>query len=290
LHNQIYISSYDLLAPLWLTKSTSIKLDDVPSTVIAPHVFGDDKLYVHVRREASCAPCSRQRGFCGKNFNYFVAGNQPMAEIWPTGPHTIRSVDLKQQQGCRRGLEPETVVDDTMAPITTSFATVEEVDFPTLGRWESILTRGRGGACCIPMLDQNSNRTLLVGIQHSKTPSQRNRQLPGSLTSNHYLSSLYAFEVIPPYRIVAQSGWFCLGFPTDEEKQTNPLVRATSWRKLILGSEFDCPRIHFVSGMTLKADDPTTVIVAYGINDCVSRMVQIKLSEFERLLFGMSKT
>jgi hypothetical protein len=86
--------------------------------------------------------------------------------------------------------------------------------------------------------------------------------------------------------MVAQSGYFCLGFPTQDEQESNPLVRATTWRKLTLGEEFDCPRIHFVSGMTLKEDDPSTVIIAYGINDCVSRMIEVPVSDLQRLLFA----
>lgn len=215
-----------------------------------------------------------------------------MAEIWPTGPHTVRSIDLDQP--CQRGPEPTTMTAhvDNNDSVVPSFATVEELDFPTLGRWESILTRGRGSACCIPM--QHENRSLLVGIQHSKTPSQRNKQLPGNLTANHYLSSLYAFDATAPYKSVAQSGWFCLGFPdynttvtTTTTDQPFPLVRATSWRRLELGGRiFACPRIHFVSGMTIKADDPSAVIVAYGINDCLSRLVEIRLSDLKGLLFG----
>lgn len=283
LQNQIYISSYDLLAPIWLAMAPNDRT--VAQTIVAPTVFKNrNKLHVHIGKEPSCASCNQKRGFCGKNFNYFVdsSGNR-MAEIWPTGPHMVRSIDLHKP--CQRGQEPDAAFVgikgvDTMP----SFATVEELDFPALGRWKSILTRGRGGTCCIPM--QHEKLSLLVGIQHSKTPSQHNKQLPNNITANHYLSSFYAFQTTPPYRIVAQSGWFCMGFPHEDVT----LVRATSWRQLVIGRPFDCPRIHFVSGMTIKADDPSSVIVVYGINDCLSRFVEIRLSDVKDLLYGSLRT
>jgi hypothetical protein len=38
--------------------------------------------------------------------------------------------------------------------------------------------------------------------------------------------------------------------------------------------------------MTLKEDDPSTVIIAYGINDCVSRMIEVPVSDLQRQLFA----
>jgi hypothetical protein len=288
LDGQIYISSYDVISPLWVTGPDSGQPH--PDAVIVPIVFHNEakrSLYIWIRKEPSCVACNRKRGYCGKNFNYFVDPElqQPSVELWPTGPHTVRDIDLNEP--CQRQLEPSNTYfgDSKDDGITSSFPTLEELDFPSLRRMESILTRGRGSACCVPFHDHN-NRTLYMGIQHKKTPSQRNRNLPQNLTSNHYLSSLYAFEPKPPYRIVAQSGLFCLGFPPGDDDQNMALVRMTSWRKLVLGGrQYDCPRIHFVSGITLTAGDPNSVIVAYGINDCLSRFVEFRLSDLQELLF-----
>jgi hypothetical protein len=54
---------------------------------------------------------------------------------------------------------------------------------------------------------------------------------------------------------------------------------------LIIDNAFRCPRIHSVSGTVAKADDPTQVIVAYGINDCVPRMVQVAVEDILSMLF-----
>jgi hypothetical protein len=280
LHDQLYISSYDAVTPLWLIPPL-----DATNTMLLPIIFGN--LAVAVRYFPSCAPCEKKnKGYCGKNMNYFVDANQEsVVEIWPSPPHLVRTVNTDIP--CRRNETPDSRVDGRLPPVPVSFASIEQLHFPSLDSKETLLTRGRGGACCISLQHPVTGEAVLVGIQHSKTPQQRNKRLPaGNVAPNHYLSSVYAFKPTPPYRMVAQSGYFCLGFPTKREQESNPLVRATTWRKLMLGEEFDCPRIHFVSGMTLKEDDPSTVIIAYGINDCVSRMIEVPVSDLQRLLFA----
>lgn len=320
LDQQIYISSNDWITPLWLmpTKTDNITSSSPPlNSRVAPEVVLNNYsgatdttnressfFQVAMGQSPACASCGRPRGMCGKNINYFVGNvasfafnsskkitSHVYAEIWPTGPHMVRGVDLARP--CQRKLEPiQTFIEDhnNSRVVVPSFATTEEIDFPLLRRKESILTRGRGGACCIPLTTSahdGTTRTLLVGIQHSKTPSQRNRKLPGNLTSNHYLSSLYAFEDAAPFNIVAQSGWFCLGFPRNvhTNDSDNTLLLAIQKRKLTIGRTFECPRIHFVSGMTIKAHDPDVVIIAYGINDCLSHFVEVQLTDLEDLLF-----
>lgn len=93
-------------------------------------------------------------------------------------------------------------------------------------------------------------------------------------------------EATPPYTVVAQSGKFCLGFPTKEEVQTqNPYGRATLTRKLRMGSEyFDCPAIHFASGLA-DTPDGEYFIIAYGVADCSPRMVKVRKSDVMRMMF-----
>ena len=290
LQEQLYITSFDSMAPIWLTNNNNAPPQSRKDTILVPTAFPPTTLdrpapfplQVWIRQSVSCVRCHRKRALCGKNFNYFVdAQGMVRVEVWPTGPHTVHTMDVNPP--CQRGLEPNSKYIGRMPERRPTFSTMEEVDFPALGRKESILTRGRGSACCITLRHPTiRNRTVLVGIQHSKTPSQRNKILPPNVTSNHYLSSFYAFESHPPYNLMAQSGWFCLGF------SKNPLLlhRITAWRKLVLGGRtYDCPRIHFVSGMTIKVNDPDSVILAYGINDCYSRFVEIRLSDISDLLF-----
>jgi hypothetical protein len=154
-------------------------------------------------------------------------------------------------------------------------------------------------------------------MEHSKTlPSRSHGSGNGNgavQQPNHYLSRLYAFEQEAPFSIVARSGYFCLGFPSpneqrqqhrkdvEDEESNPPLVQVTSWRKLVLAKPtnqtatnmsstenslvFDCPRIHFVSGMTMDATNSSLVIIAYGVNDCLSRFVRVHLDDLKQLLF-----
>lgn len=277
LGNEIYLTSYDQIAPLYFQE----RFHAVPIPQVYPNASAPT---VYVRNFASCAPCRRstKRGFCGKNFNYVaLSPDQAAVEIWPSPPHLVRKVNLTQV--CDRSEEPEEFVDVASA-VRPSFATVEEVLFPHLSPEASLLTRGRGGACCIPWVDPRTQEAVWVGVQHTKTPSQSNRHRVANLTANHYLSQFYAFEQNPPFSLVALSGYFCLGFDSSTDR-AHHLAKLTSWRQLQLGMAFDCPRIHFVSGMTLKSGDPSTLILALGVNDCYSLFLEVPGYSIDDLLF-----
>ena len=94
-----------------------------------------------------------------------------------------------------------------------------------------------------------------------------------------------------PNSVVAQSGKFCLGFPDEDEVATqNPYGRAAIARKLRLaGDYFDCPAIHFVSGL-IATPDGEHVIIAYGVADCSPRMVKVRKDDILRLLFPYDGT
>jgi hypothetical protein len=166
-------------------------------------------------------------------------------------------------------------------------------------------------------------KRLWMGMEHSKTlpsrPVSGNSAVQQHQQPNHYLSRLYAFEQEAPFAIVARSGYFCLGFPSpteqndeDDDDGNPPLVQVTLWRKLVLAKPtsqttsnnnsnstasaaadedekslvvFDCPRIHFVSGMTMDATNSSLVIIAYGVNDCLSRFVRVHLEDLIQILF-----
>jgi hypothetical protein len=56
--------------------------------------------------------------------------------------------------------------------------------------------------------------------------------------------------------------------------------------QLQLGSNhYDCPRIHFVSGMVEKANDPSRIIIAYGIQDCAPRFIEVEKVQILQMLF-----
>ena len=90
----------------------------------------------------------------------------------------------------------------------------------------------------------------------------------------------------PPYKVEALSGKFCLGFGDENEVATqNPYARTTTTRKLRLGDDyFDCPAIHFVSGI-VDTPDGEHLIIAYGVGDCSPRMVKVRKADVVSLLF-----
>jgi hypothetical protein len=103
-------------------------------------------------------------------------------------------------------------------------------------------------------------------------------------------------EPYPPYRVVARSGLFCLGYATMGDDfqgiphglsslMVRPVGRHTSNVHInpinddtpreppmqMKDTTFHCPRIHFIMSVIDKVDDPTRVIISYGVNDCLTR-------------------
>jgi hypothetical protein len=147
----------------------------------------------------------------------------------------------------------------------------------------------RGTACCVKIQvpDESSGELhhLFVGVSHQKFVKRPGSTSKVRYTDKGYLSSLYAFEPTPPYRVVARSGSFCFGYPGSEEGKENYHTNLTHARSLTMGEKENCPFITFVSGITEKAGDSSKIILGYGINDCISRFVEVDKSELVRLLF-----
>lgn len=143
------------------------------------------------------------------------------------------------------------------------------------------------------------NNKLLLGLSHSKTRynSRTGAKLGNGIEANHFFSSFYVMEAAEPYNVVARSGRFCFGFPelvnntstshtSNNEEGQNPYQKMRLDRLKIGDEHYDkCPSIHFVTGMTEKADDPSKIIISYGINDCISRFVVLDKEHIYRLLF-----
>lgn len=157
------------------------------------------------------------------------------------------------------------------------------------------IRRDRGTACCVlidkvhyqDLLSDDailSHDYVLVGVAHTKS---RGRMPSSQGDRFNYLSRLYAFSTHPPYPLLARSGLLCFGFPRGEEAEADPYAALTQSKRLELyDQQFDCPNIHFVSGIAEKVGDDSKIIVAYGVNDCVSRMVEINKRDFAERLFS----
>lgn len=228
--------------------------------------------------------------YAGKNMHPFhaIAPNQPSTaigpgflEIWPSGPHSFTHLDFTSYPYVQRGSNGLKLANSTKYEPDPSYATIEST-----AHQSPITDRDSGSACCVPISwsDEDGSRLLLLGFSHRKT-----RKRPKENAYN-YVSRVYAFEPMPPFDVVARSGLFCLGFAsntTSETEQTSneQVAGATSTYKLkIQETQFDCPRIHFITGVAEKIGDEDTIIVSYGVNDCYPRMMEVKKSFLVSLL------
>ena len=245
----------------------------------------------------------------GKNLHYFRAGSggdgknnhgSGFLEIWPGGPH-----EIMHMQFTSHGNPNNEIIKSSKPEPDASFATIDSspeanIHIPLL------IDRDSGSACCVPIQwkygktdEGTKERSLLLGFSHRKTQ----RGARAAITYN-YVSRVYAFAPYPPFDIVARSGFFCLGYAPhqgasivnqsssslssssmlwgnkndDEAMQSDneQIWGAANDHKLKLqGKQFDCPRIHFVTGIAEKLGDEETVIISYGINDCYPRMMEV---------------
>jgi hypothetical protein len=157
----------------------------------------------------------------------------------------------------------------------------------------------RGTACCVTVRYKGDN--VRVGISHvklhrrqsdwTKDQLQRYENVTYTYGWNRYLSRFLAYEMEPPFAVLAVSGWFCLGFggteQVDDEQhnQGNPLAgRNTQYQLDLFDEAYDCPAIHFASGIAETVDDPTKAIIAYGVNDCYPRMIVVDKKDIEKKL------
>ena len=128
----------------------------------------------------------------------------------------------------------------------------------------------------------NKNNT---GAGHTKSTG---RTVGMNIPKHEYFVYFYAFEPEPPYRPVARSGHFCFPFTKEDKEIDNRYFPLVHKRKLYLRDEiFECPEITYVSSFVQKANDESKAIVSYGVNDCISKIIQIDKSEIERLLFSV---
>jgi len=226
-----------------------------------------------------------------KNMHYIPPSNDGgggFLEVWPGGPHEVLPLGFNNYPYVLRrfGGDPKNSMLKSPKPEPdASFATID-------GREgnNALVERDSGSACCVP-IRWSDGRRLLLGFSHRKTRPYPKR------TQYSYVSRVYAFEPTPPFNIAARSGFFCLGFaPTrggvDEDEEASQSDNEQVWGAAneyelkIMGTKFDCPRIHFVSGIAEKVGDEDTVIVSYGVNDCYPRMVEVSKDFLVSLLKG----
>ena len=161
-----------------------------------------------------------------------------------------------------------------------TFNTTDDLYFQQPNLRKPGITGDRGSYCCATI--ERGGRTYWLGISHLKTRSFK-MPTPQNPAPNQYFSRFYAMDMTHPYDVVAQSGKFCLGANVSENVWY--YANLTSSRRLQLGNEtMNCPGIHFVSGLT-DSEDPSQLIIGYGINDCFARFVVVDKAEVAHMLW-----
>lgn len=210
---------------------------------------------------------------------------EPYVEVFPYKPRHTTHFSVKKVR-TTNGLQASNVEVDE------SFLTGEY-----LLRRQHHFEKDRGGACCATLereffRDLTTNSTILqypelrLGISSRRTIRQF--QHDSGEQQFLYLNRLYAFVPTPPFDIVALSGSFCLGHSSKEETKDNQYARLTKQKNplTIHKDTYDCPAVQIATGITDKAGDDERVVVSYGINDCVPRMVEFDKRELAHHLFS----
>ena len=226
-----------------------------------------------------------------KNFHFFEADGLTYLETSPL-PHTVESMNLFFDKGLSSlknlNLFPNSFVEGIYRKF---FQNVTHFTDPLLDNnrpsFQSFSSEGmkeikknqkfRGTTCCIDMdLD---NEKVKVGVGHSVTKSRS------------YMSFFYAFESKPPFKIIAYSGYFCLGGmkPSDEGFSSHFASQQLNYgsTNLNVGNvTYNCPKVSFASGITHMVGDKDQVIISYRVSDCYSRSIIVSKEKIRILLKG----
>jgi hypothetical protein len=324
LAGKLYITGMYVIVPVWINVPADVARKKKKDIKVLYDMFQKEEdrtendLTLSIRASTSCCSSPSCKG---KNFNYFIAGGSGvrssttihnnasttkiLVETNPIFPHTVDEVNLNQR--CRQVQKEgkDTSVSTSEGPTLSHYSNMERIFFESGHNYiQQSVDRGTAGFVELEVPDDDDednnekhesnnkwrtgqtykSKQLLVGISHQKL--YHHGEFKVKYIHSTYTSNLYAYEQTPPYRVVARSGAFCLGFPSEEESEQNYYSQLIRSRPLILKEEENCPQITFISGMTEKAGDDSKVILGYGINDCVPRFVEIEKSEIRRLLFN----
>ena len=277
-------------------KKNRQKHSNQPRVLVLPNMFGSG-LRMSIFEDSVTGFREVPRG---KNLQYYQSlSGEHFVEFWPFQTRVYTMIrNTTTSQVITSGKMDD---DDDVQP---SFVTDQVLLKGYYGQ-----TRDRGSACCVrlerqyyesllndPTMDnrnvndQRSDRQklaldqpyLLMGISHTKSKSR----IPSTNTFI-YLSRLYAFLPQHPFHVVAGSGLFCFGHADKDDFDTpEPYWNLSRQDPLIAyNTTYNCPGLHFVSGITENPTDPSRVVVAYGVQDLLSRFVELHKQDLANHLF-----
>lgn len=262
----------------------AVEVSTQPTEDAMPNEFGNGlfmKNVTPVVRITNVAPIKNNQFFTGQNGKLYM-------EVWPIGPREVKSISIENDGN---NVSASVNSYETKQLPQASFVSNEHL----MGQQPYVFSRGRGSACCT-QISKDLYRTMvgskhkamqydyvLAGIDHVKSV-----QIRGKFYI--YLSRLYAFAPVEPFAVVARSGFFCFSSVKEPSQDPHVLLLPNNYDGInnqlnIRKNPYDCPRVHFVSGMADSVTNSSQVIVSYGINDCVPRMVVVEKQELAEKLF-----
>jgi len=214
----------------------------------------------------------------GKNFSVFHSyvnqTKHSFLDTWPSHPHEVKTISTKSgNQGWDINVDGKKYISD-------SDNTSKHLD-PELKK--RLIPRERGSTCCVEAYSTKLQKTVLLGFSHTKTNKNK---VDTNHSSYHYISRVYAFAPEPPFSIIAESDYFCLGFgglsELDHGASQTPESNITvvgyreEFKLFLVDHKYDCPTIHFITGLVDKIGDSSKVLISYGVNDCYPRMIEVQ--------------
>lgn len=274
------------------------------------HLFGAGKNFNLFRSRSKGIPLPPSRSH---STNRPLTPNDYYVQLFPTSPHEYRRMKFPSRPSPNEdggGFNPfprgwDAAAKSNASEPAPSFDTPDTYNNITYAvegtgntSTESFFSserdgdsgRDKGTACCVEI--SLGRKQVLVGISHVKTAAsswwQRDvHKRYKSIRPARYLSRFYAFDPSPPFDIVARSGFFCLGFADASESRGNPFAGRNEGGDSALSlfdDAFNCPTIHFPSGISEYVGDASKAIISYGVNDCYPRMIVVKKEEIASAL------
>jgi hypothetical protein len=233
---------------------------------IIPNVYTSAGLKVSIPSNFPPNVLEIQQMTHGKNYQILNLPNgDAIVELWPVPHITGRIIGLNENL-------PKLVErTKTWSQPFPALPVDSSLRLPGYG-----MSRDRGSACCVSLeqeyyVGKYNYSHVYVGISHSKAEQHVEDQ--GYI----FMSRLYAFVPHHPFEVIAVSSHFCFGH--SEADTPEPFASLTKNNLHLRGRIYACPTVHFVSGIVEKVGDPSRVIVSYGINDCISRFVELEKTD-----------
>ena len=266
LHDTLYLTYNQEITPLYLTfqPDASPPKPTKGKCIKMAQVFDRSIFDVWVRDYVT------HMGVYGKNLLYFADGNYTYLIIQPE-PFSVKNVDLDfAGRGYSKNDTRESFQMEKPLPVPSFKFGLKGLD----------LTTDRGSACCVTIEHPKTREKYFVGVSHQK---QRRK---GVLPQRTYLSRFFAFEKSKPYSVMARSGPFCLGFPSSEEREI--YIGFKNYARMRFNGTNrikNCPKVHFVAGITENIFDDSKIILAYGVKDCLSRFTEYDKIDIANMLW-----